>query len=160
MHADSFNLGDSMSALEMMDPKMDAGVINEKNVSVVPAEECFERGLVDLDPDVTTTLMSMDKLLALEMTWLRGTAMVQTLFTCLYCQRPAAIQNKILKVYCQGTLKTCEIAKRAASRASVYEEEDLSTSTGGFALCEEMTEEQVSASLLAAEEGVNRKVVH
>ena len=158
LHADSFNLGDSMSALEMMDPKMDAGVINEKNVSVVPAEECFERGLVDLDPDVTTTLMSMDKLLALEMTWLRGTAMVQTLFTCLYCQRPAAIQNKILKVYCQGTLKTCEIAKRAASRASVYEEEDLSTSTGGFALCEEMTEEQVSASLLAAEEELQKQV--
>ena len=37
LHADSFNLGDSMSALEMMDPKMDAGVINEKNKSIVPA---------------------------------------------------------------------------------------------------------------------------
>lgn len=65
--------------------------------------------------------MSMDKLLALEMTWLRGTAMVQTLFTCLYCQRPAAIQNKTLQVYCRGVLKTCEVSKRAASRASVYE---------------------------------------
>jgi hypothetical protein len=28
LHADSFNLGDSMSALEMMDPKMDAGLPN------------------------------------------------------------------------------------------------------------------------------------
>ena len=154
LHADSFHLGDSMSALEMMDPKMDAGVINAKNASVIPAgacprsslfacvrprkcrarvpafsrllyswaaDECFDRGLVDLDPDVPTTLMSMDKLLALEMTWMRGTAMVQTLFTCLYCQRPAAIRNKTLKVYCQGVLKTCEVAKRAASRASVYE---------------------------------------
>ena len=37
LHADSFNLGDSMSALEMMDPKMDAGVTNERNKSVVPA---------------------------------------------------------------------------------------------------------------------------
>ena len=85
------------------------------------ADECFDRGLVDLDPDIPTTLMSMDRLLALEMTWMRGTAMVQTLFTCLYCQRPAAIRNKTLKVYCQGVLKTCEVAKRAASRASVYE---------------------------------------
>jgi hypothetical protein len=156
LHADSFHLGDSMSALEMMDPKMDAGVINAKNASVIPAgacprgslfacvrpskcrarvprshgccapglsaaDECFDRGLVDLDPDIPTTLMSMDRLLALEMTWMRGTAMVQTLFTCLYCQRPAAIRNKTLKVYCQGVLKTCEVAKRAASRASVYE---------------------------------------
>ena len=85
------------------------------------ADECFDRGLVDLDPDVPTTLMSMDELLALEMTWMRGTAMVQTLFTCLYCQRPAAIRNRLLKVYCQGVLKTCEVAKRAASRANVYE---------------------------------------
>jgi hypothetical protein len=41
LHADSFNLGDSMSALEMMDPKMDAGVINEKNKSTVPAGQRF-----------------------------------------------------------------------------------------------------------------------
>jgi len=40
LHADSFNLGDSMSALEMMDPKMDAGVINEKNASVIPVGAC------------------------------------------------------------------------------------------------------------------------
>lgn len=39
LHADSFNLGDSMSALELMDPKMDAGVTCEKNKSVVAAGE-------------------------------------------------------------------------------------------------------------------------
>lgn len=37
LHADSFNLGDSMSALELMDPKMDAGVVNDKNRSVIAA---------------------------------------------------------------------------------------------------------------------------
>ena len=40
LHADSFHLGDSMSALEMMDPKMDAGVINAKNATVIPAGAC------------------------------------------------------------------------------------------------------------------------
>jgi len=122
---------------------------------------------------------------------------VQTLFTCLYCQRPAAIKNKVLKVFCHGVLKTCEINKRAASQASVYEvflcfanrhasayrnalhshntrvvgeqfkhshifksaqEEDLSTSTGGFALCEEMTEEQVSASLASVEDELQQQI--
>lgn len=34
LHADSFALGDSMSALEMMDPKMDAGLLNP---TVIPA---------------------------------------------------------------------------------------------------------------------------
>jgi len=158
MHADSFNLGDSMSALEMMDPKMDAGVVNEKNKYVIPANECFDRGLVDLDPDMAKTLMSMDNILALEMTWLRGTAMVQTLFTCLYCQRPAAIKNNTLKVFCHGVMKTTEVATKAASRASVHEEEDLSTNTGGFALCQELTEEEVSASLKAEEELLEQRV--
>ena len=94
-------------------------------VAICDTDECFDRGLVNLDPDAPTTLLSMDKMLALEMTWLRGTAMVQTLFTCLYCQRPAAIQNKTLKVYCKGLLKTCEVSKRAASRANVYEVRSL-----------------------------------
>ena len=158
MHADSFNLSDSMSALEMMDPKMDAGVVNEKNKYVIPANECFDRGLVDLDPDMAKTLMSMDNILALEMTWLRGTAMVQTLFTCLYCQRPAAIKNNTLRVFCHGVMKTTEVVTKAASRASVHEEEDLSTNTGGFALCQELTEEEVSASLKAEEELLEQRV--
>lgn len=37
LHADSFSLGDSMSALEMMDPKMDAGVLDDR---VKPAGAC------------------------------------------------------------------------------------------------------------------------
>lgn len=41
---------------------------------------------------------------------------------------------------------------------TVSQEEDLSTNTGGFALCEDMTEEQVSASLLAEEEELQQQV--
>ena len=90
--------------------------------------------------------MSMDKLLALEMTWLRGTAMVQTLFTCLYCQRPAAIQNKTLQVYCRGVLKTCEVSKRAASRASVYEVRPLVMI---LLLCEHLPNDGARSTLTA-----------
>lgn len=38
------------------------------------------------------------------------------------------------------------------------QEEDLSTNTCGFALCEDMTEEQVSASLIAEEEELQQQV--
>ena len=38
------------------------------------------------------------------------------------------------------------------------QEEDLSTNTGGFALCEDMTEEQVSAALLSEEETLQQQV--
>ena len=134
-HADSFNLADSMSALEMMDPKMDAGLVTDENRSVVPAglcqgylpqrccsrsrccscpysecypgsrnatkkscaccrffcgtDECFERGLVDLNPDRLTTLLIMDKLLALESTWLR----CEHAFVECMCMNPASLAH-------------------------------------------------------------------
>eukprot|EP00292_Cryptomonas_paramecium_P032256 CAMPEP_0113674926 /NCGR_PEP_ID=MMETSP0038_2-20120614/7713_1 /TAXON_ID=2898 /ORGANISM="Cryptomonas paramecium" /LENGTH=81 /DNA_ID=CAMNT_0000591607 /DNA_START=127 /DNA_END=368 /DNA_ORIENTATION=+ /assembly_acc=CAM_ASM_000170 len=47
LHADSFQLGDSMSALEMMDPKMDAGLVNP---NITSAERCFNEGLLQLEP--------------------------------------------------------------------------------------------------------------
>ena len=40
LHADDFVLEGAMTAVELFDPKMDAGVINEKNASVIPVGAC------------------------------------------------------------------------------------------------------------------------
>eukprot|EP00960_Hanusia_phi_P068185 766781-Hanusia_phi.AAC.1 len=155
LHADSFNLGDSMSALEMMDPKMDAGLVNP---DVVAAEESFERGLVHLDPDLETMVALSDKMLALEMTWGIEASLVQSVFTCLYCHRPDEIQNQSLRyrhaledsnmrsgtrLYCQALLKSCEMVKKAVSKANVYEEEDFSLNLGGFSFYDKLSEEEI-----------------
>eukprot|EP00288_Rhodomonas_lens_P006601 CAMPEP_0177722806 /NCGR_PEP_ID=MMETSP0484_2-20121128/17876_1 /TAXON_ID=354590 /ORGANISM="Rhodomonas lens, Strain RHODO" /LENGTH=197 /DNA_ID=CAMNT_0019235201 /DNA_START=84 /DNA_END=674 /DNA_ORIENTATION=- len=154
LHAESFNLGDSMSALEMMDPKMDAGLLNP---DVIPADECFEKGLIPLNPDTETVVALIDRLSALEMTWLRGSPIVQTLFTSIHCHRPAAIVHETLRIYCQALLKCCDITKRVVSKASVHEEEDFSTNIGGYSLCEELTDEEVTAALTAHEEALSQK---
>ena len=70
-------------------------------------------------------------MLALEITWVRGTAIVQTLFTCLYCHCPDDVTSEPLKLYLQALLKGCDATKRAVSKASVYEEEDFSVNMGG-----------------------------
>ena len=41
------------------------------------------------------------QVVALEITWVRGTAMVQTLFTCLYCHCPNDVVSEPLKLYLQ-----------------------------------------------------------
>ncbi|EKX36279.1 hypothetical protein GUITHDRAFT_145852 [Guillardia theta CCMP2712] len=160
LHADSFNLGDSMSALEMMDPKMDAGLVNP---DVVSAEESFEQGLVPLHPDLETMVALSDKMLALEMTWVRGTGFFprpRSVFTCLYCHRPDEIQNQSLRLYCQALLKSCELVKKAVSRANVYEEEDFSMNLGGFSFYDKLSEEPLTSlgdsSLTGLEENLQK----
>eukprot|EP00281_Chroomonas_sp_CCMP1168_P015280 CAMPEP_0206213614 /NCGR_PEP_ID=MMETSP0047_2-20121206/1217_1 /ASSEMBLY_ACC=CAM_ASM_000192 /TAXON_ID=195065 /ORGANISM="Chroomonas mesostigmatica_cf, Strain CCMP1168" /LENGTH=757 /DNA_ID=CAMNT_0053635777 /DNA_START=358 /DNA_END=2631 /DNA_ORIENTATION=+ len=155
LHADTFNLSDSMSALEMMDPKMDAGVLNEE---VKPADECFEAGLVDLCPDAETTVAVMDRIMARELTWQSGCALAQTVFTCLYMHRPEEIKHSPLRAYCQCVLKTCSAVKRSVARAEVFEEEDFSTNTGGFGLLEELGDSEVTSDMTACEEAVSKEI--
>ncbi|KAJ1478600.1 Mak10 subunit, NatC N-terminal acetyltransferase-domain-containing protein [Baffinella frigidus] len=155
LHADSFALGDSMSALEMMDPKMDAGLLNP---TVIPADEVLEKKILPLDPDLETTVAIIDKVLALEMTWVRGTAIVQTLFTCLYCHCPNDVVGEPLKLYLQMLLKGCDSTKKTVSKASVYEEEDFSVNMGGYALCEQVGDDEIAARMSALEETLHKSL--
>ena len=54
----------------------------------------------------------MDRMLACEMTWQGGSALAQTVFTCLYCHRPAAIEDPVLRLYCEATLKCCDLTRQ------------------------------------------------
>jgi hypothetical protein len=94
--------------------------------------------------------------LALEITWVRGTAIVQTLFTCLYCHCPDDVTSEPLKLYLQALLKGCDATKRAVSKASVYEEEDFSVNMGGHAFCDGVSDEEITARFSALEDSLQR----
>lgn len=123
-----------------------------------PTEECFESGLVDLNPDPETVAAIMDRIMAMELTWQSGCALAQTVFTCLYMHRPELIQHPALKAYCECVLKTCSVVKRAVSRAEVFEEEDFSTNTGGFKLLEGSGDQEVTSEMTDAEQAVEKKM--
>lgn len=107
IHSEWFNLYEAMSALELMDPKMDAGT-NRDEVSS-PEERLqqgarlfswrccwspcdFVAGELRLELTPKEVLAICDNLLGLELLWYDGNSLAQTLFTCLYIH-PAVLKK-------------------------------------------------------------------
>ena len=85
LHSQHFSLFEAMSAVEIGDPKMDAGLDAAASLT---AEQLIQQGEapVDLPPD--QLLAVMDHLLALEASWHAGHNLAQTVFVCLYMIQP------------------------------------------------------------------------
>ena len=63
----------------------------------------------------------MDRILACELSYHGGSALPQTIYTCLYMHKPEAITDPVLRSYVLCTLKCCHTVKRAVTRAEIYE---------------------------------------
>ncbi len=91
LHDDLFGLFEAMSAIEMMDPKMDAGMrCNRKNNGGKPMtfESARERGHLKVDIVANRELLGvMDDTLCCLVTWMEGHSLAQTVFTNLYLHK-------------------------------------------------------------------------
>ncbi|KAI9911610.1 hypothetical protein PsorP6_009327 [Peronosclerospora sorghi] len=87
MHEDDFKLFDSMSALELMDPKMDCGML--VNGAPPPSIRArLEKGCVQLEfASARDVLATLDKLFCCEVAWLTGSPLAQSLLTSVYLHR-------------------------------------------------------------------------
>ncbi|ETM34217.1 hypothetical protein L914_18662 [Phytophthora nicotianae] len=87
VHEDDFKLFDSMSALELMDPKMDSGML----VNGVPPQSIsarLENGSVSLEfSSPRDVLATLDELFCCETGWLNGLPLAQSLLTSVYMHR-------------------------------------------------------------------------
>ncbi|KAI2611575.1 Mak10-domain-containing protein [Hypoxylon fragiforme] len=139
-----FTLFESVAALEVMDPKMDSGVLAE-------GESLDEEYDVSRDLLPEEILGIIDQLLCLEMAWHLGYPLSQTLFTSVYIEsllkptptnideanfvrdtQSQAEQPKfmfILRAYCVALLKSCCIVNEMVKDELYYEEEDFVTNT-------------------------------
>eukprot|EP01089_Gocevia_fonbrunei_P023079 TRINITY_DN9579_c0_g1_i1.p1 TRINITY_DN9579_c0_g1~~TRINITY_DN9579_c0_g1_i1.p1 ORF type:complete len:765 (-),score=187.63 TRINITY_DN9579_c0_g1_i1:82-2376(-) len=133
-----FGLYEAMSAIEIMDPKMDSG-IGAETVRTLP--ELKELGEIEEDLTIPQVLSIMDKLLCLEVMWYSGFSLAQTLFTCLHLHSPKTIKHPHLKTFIISLLKTCFVIRTLVLRADVHEEEDFIASCFGFTLCPDISEE-------------------
>ncbi|KAG2466283.1 NAA35 acetyltransferase, partial [Polypterus senegalus] len=121
LHDKLFGLFEAMSAIEMMDPKMDAGMIgNQVNRKVLSFEQ------------------------AIKITWLEGHSLAQTVFTCLYVHNPDEIEDPAMKAFALGILKICDIAREKVNKAAVFEEEDFQAMTYGFKMANNVTDLRVT----------------
>ncbi|KAH7546318.1 hypothetical protein FEM48_Zijuj01G0187600 [Ziziphus jujuba var. spinosa] len=137
IHGDNFNLFAAMSALEIMDPKMDSGIV----CTYYSVDEAIENGAApipissDKSVDVRCTIDIIDHLLACEATWHKGHSLAQTVFSCIYLLRPdRTSSHTLLHSFCRVIRATCKSVISVVSDARTHEEEDLFTMTYGLPL--------------------------
>lgn len=160
VHGNNFNLYAAMSALEIMDPKMDSGMIY-KYYSI---DEAIENGAApvpisdDRTEDVQCTIDIMDHLMACEAAWHKGQPLAQTVFSCIYLLRTdRTSSHALLHSYCRIIRATCKAVVSVVSDARTHEEEDLFTMTYGLPVHGDGDEKCLSM-LNAVEESIARQL--
>ncbi|KAH8075648.1 hypothetical protein JL721_1662 [Aureococcus anophagefferens] len=157
LSADTFSLFESMSACELLDPKMDALGNEAPQPSV---EERLRAGTIPLRLELGAALRVLDRLLALEVAWFAGAFAHESVLTCFYARDPvfdaarsvddsAGTAAVVAAVAC--SLWALEAARVAALRADIYEEEDFCASSGASG-SGVGTDDRARALALAAEE--------
>ncbi|KAF8510336.1 Mak10 subunit, NatC N-terminal acetyltransferase-domain-containing protein [Gautieria morchelliformis] len=158
---EGFELSDAMSALEIMDPRMDTGMAEEPppfdpNRPLLPAEVCW----------------ILDRSFACEMSWHTGLALSQTVYTLRYVhhvgdithpyfkvddgtklveqslapenpERPLELVTLVLRASVFCLLKCCDLVWREVSRGHIVDGEDWSLEKYDVSLCENVPPESV-----------------
>ncbi|KAF0682415.1 Aste57867_25461 [Aphanomyces stellatus] len=169
VHVPAFNYFESMSALELMDPKMDSGMLAPGQVILTVAER-LEKGLIPLEFDAAADLVAtIDRLEQCESAWRNGQPMAQSLLTCLYlhpCVTDALLLSPtppalgptkrdtlgcIFRAYLCLFLKSIMIQRYAVLRADIYEEEDFSPLASDVPMGDSITDETLLQWLDAAD---------
>ncbi|KAJ4941750.1 hypothetical protein JOQ06_011624 [Pogonophryne albipinna] len=160
LHDKLFGLFEAMSAIEMMDPKMDAGMIgNQVNRKVLNFEQAIKEGAIKVkDLSLPELIGIIDTSFCCLITWLEGHSLAQTVFTCLYVHNPDLIEEPALKAFALGILKVCDIAREKVNKAAVFEEEDFQAMTYGFKMANNVTDLRVTGMLKDVEDELQRKV--
>nr|XP_009666285.1 PREDICTED: N-alpha-acetyltransferase 35, NatC auxiliary subunit-like [Struthio camelus australis] len=168
-----FGLFEDISTIEMMGPKMDAGMIgNQVNRKVINFEQAIKDGTIKIKDLALPKLIGiMDtccliriKLLLMfnvyaskmqslnPITWLEGHSLAQTVFTCLYIHNPDFIENPAMKAFALGILKICDIAREKVNKAAVFEEEVFQSMIYGFKMANSVTVLRVTGMLKDVED--------
>ncbi|KQK01201.1 N-alpha-acetyltransferase 35, NatC auxiliary subunit [Brachypodium distachyon] len=161
VHGENFSLFAAMSALEIMDPKMDSGIERSGYYSI---EEAIEDGIapvplsLDRTLDIQRTLDVIDHLFSCEATWHKGHTLAQTVFTCIYLMKMERISSHaVLNSFCRILRATCNAVVAVVSTARTHEEEDLFTMSFGLPLKDEGDDKCLSV-LNSVEETVSRQL--
>jgi len=156
----NFTLYEAMSAIEMMDPKMDSWMVGQKvKREILSFKESCERGVIKLNDFTPEELiLMMDHCHACLLSWLDGQSLAQTVFTFLYLHEPENIQNRCLKAFCYGVLKLCHMIMEKIRGAGVYEEEDFQMMQYRFNFGYDVTNTRVVGMLREVEDDYGRLI--
>ncbi|KAI8127014.1 putative N-alpha-acetyltransferase, 35 NatC auxiliary subunit [Lucilia cuprina] len=156
-----FGLFEAMSAIEMMDPKMDVGMgYNKNDATPHTFESAVEAGVLKLNNLTNEELIGIfDALFTCIVSWLEGNSMDQVLFTCFYLHAPAKIEDKSLKAFCHAVRHLIIHIKNIIISSNVNEEEDFQLYGNSSLLAPEDSFQAslIHAMLKEAEDGLVRQ---
>lgn len=158
LHGPNFGLFEAMSAIEMMDPKMDAGMFcNQAKRKVLNFPQALEAGVLQIINVENSVLISViDHTYACLVTWLEGHSLAQTVFTNLFLHNPSIIEDKHLKFVSICMLKIVDTIRDRINKASVFEEEDFQPMTYGFHMASDVSDSKVITMLKEVEEEMGK----
>ncbi|WIA23577.1 hypothetical protein OEZ85_000294 [Tetradesmus obliquus] len=129
LHTSVFSLFEAMSAVEIGNPKMDAGARPKGDSTPL------EQRLMQLELSPQQLLGVMDHLLCLEATWHNGGSLARTLYSSMYMMQPArTASNQVLSSYCRATEAVCAEVNHLVMTGCVCEEEDFNAHIAGLPL--------------------------
>ncbi|KAF7492143.1 N-alpha-acetyltransferase 35, NatC auxiliary subunit [Sarcoptes scabiei] len=159
IHDEHFGLFDAMAAIELMDPKMDAGMICNKNRQTLGFEEMIEKNLIKIDAFPPEELIGIiDETYCCLITWLNGHSLAQTVFINIYLHNPNLICDKTLKTFCIVILKIVAMLNNYIILAFVCEEEDFQTKNYGFDLFECLNYSKILPMVKVIENEINQMI--
>ena len=151
---DQFSLFDAMSAVELMDTKMDSA-LQWRTFSTYPRtlSEAVKFGILKCDGYSSNELLGiMDEVLACVATWLNGHTLAQTVFTSMYLLDLPRIENVYLRAFGQAVIKTVDYMRSCICQGRVYAEDDQQSVCFGFDMLNHVSETTVLTALKEAEE--------
>ena len=91
----------------------------------------------------STIVEIIDTVLRSVVTFLEGSSLAQTVFTCTFLHTPANILNSSLRVACLGLLRVLDKCIEMLNTAAVFEEEDVYLMTYGLSLASHVNEKVI-----------------
>ncbi|XP_014255927.1 N-alpha-acetyltransferase 35, NatC auxiliary subunit [Cimex lectularius] len=155
LHDELFGLFEAMSAIEMMDPKMDAGMLCNRLKKSSPDK--FDTKLKFRNFSVGEQIGIIDTTWACMVSWLDGHSLAQTVFTNCYLYNPHLLCEKSLKAFCIAIYKLIDIIRDFVNRGLVFEEEDIQPMIYGYRLHPDVSEAKTVSMLKEVEDEMIKK---
>ncbi|CAI4223254.1 unnamed protein product [Auanema sp. JU1783] len=138
---DGFRLNDAMSAVELMDPKMDIGMERYIRKSGVDQLKSIDYFNTVNDREVLTIV---DATMACLVSYLEGGNVANTLYSNVLLSEPYSFYHPVLSTLAETFSYLISMIRIILHDAMVFEEEDFNGSIPYVVPCENMIDEQLS----------------
>ena len=154
---EKFGLVEAMTAIEIMDPKMDStAALFRLGREILTFDDGIQNGLVKIDNFSVEELVGiMDETFATIVTWLDGQNILQTVFTNLYLHDHSKIKDDTLRAFVILALKFINWTITHTNSSCVcYEEDFVGVSTLKFDLANEISYSEAIANAKTIEQNI------